>query len=346
MNPRYKFGVWLGVRNNSAECFVGRQKVYSERARSGGEEQQDRWDKEAINNVIGVPWRIVDGKWTVDRPMTQIDPLPPPPVPFEGARVQRERITRTDIEAFGTTAGCPGCNAIRSGKRAQAHSDLCRVRIEERLKTTPEGAERPDRRSEVLNEALAKEVERNVRRREEIGSTAGELAVPQESKDMPIPPDSDSRKRRAMKAATVAASSGSSQMEGSRAVAEAPTQQNSMADGSRMDVEGEERDESRSSTAQNIRRRTMAKTSTEESRMDDEGGGGDEFRSSTVPNSRPRIATKTSLEENKSDEKTVAVTTQESLDGIREKAMRIASLDELGGTQQCRKMVKVRRSRE
>ena len=22
MNPRYKFGVWLGVRNNSAQCFV------------------------------------------------------------------------------------------------------------------------------------------------------------------------------------------------------------------------------------------------------------------------------------------------------------------------------------
>ena len=44
-----EFGVWLGVRNNSAECFG--------------------WDKEAINNVIGVLWRIVaDGKWTVDRP--------------------------------------------------------------------------------------------------------------------------------------------------------------------------------------------------------------------------------------------------------------------------------------
>ena len=34
--PRYKFGVWLGVSNNSAECFVERQKVYSERERSGG----------------------------------------------------------------------------------------------------------------------------------------------------------------------------------------------------------------------------------------------------------------------------------------------------------------------
>ena len=68
------------------------------------------------------------------------------------------------------------------------------------------------------------------------------MAVPQELKDMPIPPDSDPRKRRAMKAATAAASSGSSQMEGSRAVAETPTQQNSMADESRMDVEeGRER---------------------------------------------------------------------------------------------------------
>ena len=85
-------------------------------------------------------------------------------------------------------------------------------------------------------------------------------------------------------------------MEDSRAVAETPTQQNSMTDKSRMDVEGEKRDESRSSTA---------------------------------PNTRRRIATKTSLEENKSDETTVAVTTPESLDGIREKAMRIPSIDEL-----------------
>ena len=127
----------------------------------------------------------------MDRPVTQVDPLPPLPVPFEGARVQRERITRTDIEAFGTTAGRPVCNAIRSGKRAQAHSDLCRVRIEECLNTTPEGAERLDRRSEVLNEALAKEVERNVRSREEVGNTAGALAVPRELKNVPIPPDSD-----------------------------------------------------------------------------------------------------------------------------------------------------------
>ena len=146
-----------------------------------------------------------------------------------------------------------------------------------------------------MNEALAKEVGRNVIRREEIESTAGELAVPQELKDMPNPPDADPRKRRATQAVTVAASSGRLQTEGSRAVAETPTQQNSMTDEARMDVAGEERDESRSSEAQDIRRRTVTKTSMEESRLDDEGEEGDEFRSSTVPNTRRRISTRTSL---------------------------------------------------
>ena len=148
------------------------------------------------------------------------------------------------------------------------HSDPCRVRIEERLKMTPEGSERLDRRSE----AHAKEVERNVRRREEVGSAAGELAVPREPKDLPIPLDSDSGKRRALKAATVEASSGRSQLEGSGAV----------ADESRMDVEGEERRRVQKSTESNIRRRIVAKTGGEE---------GDGFRSSTAPNTRRRIVT-------------------------------------------------------
>ena len=44
-----------------------------------------------------------------------------------------------------------------------------------------------------------------------------------------------------MKAAMAVASSGSSQMDSSRAFADTPTKQSSMADESRMDVEGEER---------------------------------------------------------------------------------------------------------
>ena len=61
-NRRYKFGVGLGVRNNSA--VVTAQGAF--RAREVRRtEQQERWD---------------------NRQARQIDPLPPPPVPFEGGR--------------------------------------------------------------------------------------------------------------------------------------------------------------------------------------------------------------------------------------------------------------------
>ena len=126
-------------------------------------------------------------------------------------------------------------------------------------------------------------------------------------------------------------------MGGSRAIAEMLTQRDSMVDGSRMDVESEEKDESRNSNAKKMRRRIMTKTSSEESRVDGEVEEGDEFRSSTVPNTRRRIVTKTPLEGDQGDERTVAVTTQGSLDGIREKAMRIASLDEMGASRSARR---------
>ena len=64
----------------------------------------------------------------------------------------------------------------------------------------------------------------------------------------------------------------------------------------------------------------MTKASMEESQVDDEGKERDESRSSTEPNTKRRITTKTPLEESKSDERAVAGTTQEPLDGIREKA--------------------------
>ena len=60
MNPRDKLGVWLGVRNNSAKCFVETAEAVFRAREVRRIEHQDRWDKEAINNVIGVPWRSAD----------------------------------------------------------------------------------------------------------------------------------------------------------------------------------------------------------------------------------------------------------------------------------------------
>ena len=216
MNPRYQYGVWLGMRNNSAECFIGNADGVFRAREIRRLEPQDRWGTRAIHSVVEVPWRMTDGRWTVDRPEVRVDSVPIPPLPFEGARVQRERITKQDIDEFGATIGCPGCHAIKDNKRAQAHSDRCRKRIEECLRNTPHGAERLDPRDKVINEALAEEVRRGEQRKKrsdettaavpETGSAAPEpmagSAAPKLRED-PIEPDPNPKRRMLMKSAFV-----------------------------------------------------------------------------------------------------------------------------------------------
>ena len=55
--------------------------------------------------------RIADGRWTVDRPDIRVDPIRILAVPFDGTRIQRERISKQDIDEFGATVGCLVCNA-------------------------------------------------------------------------------------------------------------------------------------------------------------------------------------------------------------------------------------------
>ena len=52
MNPRYQYGIWLGMRNNSAECFIGNADGVFRAREIRRLESQDRWDTEAINTVI------------------------------------------------------------------------------------------------------------------------------------------------------------------------------------------------------------------------------------------------------------------------------------------------------
>ena len=74
---------------------------------------------------------------------------------YEWARSQHEfrgeEITKQDIDEFGATVGCWLQRNQRQLKGAQARSDRCRVRIEQGLRITPQGAEGLDRRSEVIN---------------------------------------------------------------------------------------------------------------------------------------------------------------------------------------------------
>ena len=296
MNPRYQYGIWLGMRSNNAECFIGNAEGVFRAREIRRLEPRDRWDREAIRSVIGVPWRITDGRWTVDAPEVRIDPIPILPSPFDGARVQRERITKQDIDEFGATIGCPGCNAIRDNKRRQANSDRCRRRIEERLRETPHGAERLNRREEVINEALAEEVRRGEQRKMETERVAtaesgGKSMVtemtaesaPAGWRENPIEPDPNPKRRMLMKSTSLTASSS-----------------------------GHKR-ERRSNSDEELRMQT------EDTSMARTSEGAEVHKTQSVINRR-RVVGKS---------EPVAVTTQEAIDGYREKARIIASVEQI-----------------
>ena len=111
---------------------------------------------------------MTDGLWTVDRPEVRVDPIPIPPFAVRGVHEYRGR------ESPSKTSTSSGSHDW-DNKRAQAHSDRCRIRIEEGLRTTPHGAERLDKRAEVINEALAEEVRREEQKRRRSDISAAEV---------------------------------------------------------------------------------------------------------------------------------------------------------------------------
>ena len=109
-------------------------------------------------------------------------------------------ITKQDIDECGATVGCPGCNAIKG--------------IEARLRITPHEAERLDRRSEVVNGALAEEIQGGEQRKERSSRVTTAAPAPKfaastshELRENPIEHDPNPKKRLHMKSASSAASS-------------------------------------------------------------------------------------------------------------------------------------------
>ena len=70
-------------RSSANEEAEAQQHLVTEWAEVGQSEEA------VVNSVTGTPWRLADGQRIVDRPQVRVDAVPPPPMPFEGVRDQR-----------------------------------------------------------------------------------------------------------------------------------------------------------------------------------------------------------------------------------------------------------------
>ena len=111
-----------------------------------------------------------------------------PEVPNEETRAHEHEkqfkktyFTKSDFAKYGYTKGCPACAAIAGGidRTGIPHSEVCRKRVEGKLKDDPKGKERLSATEEKEMERIAKEIEKKEKEKEKSSSSSSGQAADQ-----------------------------------------------------------------------------------------------------------------------------------------------------------------------
>ena len=149
MSKRYLTGVWLGIDERTSETRIGCKDGTVTGSRSIVRLPEDeRWDKEFLEKVKGTPWNLsgddeeLPAATFASRPEADPAVAPMPVPPPEGAVPRRLRIGRKDLDEYGFSVGCQGCDASKAGTAPRAHTEACRERLMEALRNTDDGKKR------------------------------------------------------------------------------------------------------------------------------------------------------------------------------------------------------------
>ena len=189
LEARWGEGYFLGVKWRTGESWIGTKGGILKASAIRRVGAHRRWDAEGLMAIKGVPWDHVQA----DAPPGQaqvrfIDPalLPKPEVAEdEGPRRRRARLNKQDFVNHGFTQGCLGCRALIQGGDTRPHTETCRARMEDKLKTTPEGQARLGKAKERLDVEVAARMERMM----EEAETRAKRARPNEPDEASVAPN-------------------------------------------------------------------------------------------------------------------------------------------------------------
>ena len=141
LNPRWEYGVFVGVKVISGEIWVatkeGLQVVRSVRRMS----VEERWNENNKDFVKHVPWNKSGEDPEADGDLpgalegatatgeAAVGSMDPPRVIVVNTKEVAPRefyIQKKNVEAYGHTKGCPGCRTMFQGGTRQAHDGVQR----------------------------------------------------------------------------------------------------------------------------------------------------------------------------------------------------------------------------
>ena len=189
--PAKRVGIWLGINERTEETLVGTEKGVIKCRTISRFSQDDAWDKELLLRMKGVPWNPVPGRDDIRVP---VDITDNGGVVDEDDDIQSElgddehdeetrpilrggphrlHVSRKAVAKYGTTEGCAACTAIKRlghtrGKLKYNHSEECRARILEEMKSDPQYRSLMEKHGHVSNEQSV-EMVTDVQREEMLG---------------------------------------------------------------------------------------------------------------------------------------------------------------------------------
>eukprot|EP00435_Cladocopium_sp_Y103_P027163 s2252_g6.t1 len=156
LEAKFEDGIFLGVQEGSALKWIGTptgvQRCWSVKCKP----EPDRWDRALMEVLIGLPWKLrprLEGRDQDAELPRQIEVVLPPQVEEAKAEEPRKRgykprgiyIRRdVELEEYGFTPGCDGCEAAQLGLSHKHHSMACRKRIRDEMMKTPEGKKKAE----------------------------------------------------------------------------------------------------------------------------------------------------------------------------------------------------------
>ena len=141
----YEHGIWVGIDPETSESILitpgGRRTSPSIRRLI----PEERFDRSFLERCTGLPW---DPKGRDDDETNQAREEAqeqPHSEPLDVPMPRRDKLRKSDFATFGYSEGCPGCKWLQAKvKRGNQpnHSETCRTRMVEALKTTEAGRAR------------------------------------------------------------------------------------------------------------------------------------------------------------------------------------------------------------
>ena len=154
LQPKWKHGIFLGVRVGTGELFIG-TSAGTVRARAIRRRcPSERHQRSELDAMVGSPWKphpsAEEGDEAPAAVYFPIDngeggelalPLQRGPIASGAGGVPGPRRVYiragVELKRFGFTANCPGCTAAAEGTDPRSHNEECRTRIEKAMAEDP-----------------------------------------------------------------------------------------------------------------------------------------------------------------------------------------------------------------